>query len=100
MIRLWKMLASLAAGAICLSAILGQASRDSDSRVETMLELRDASSHAQYRALEREAHAFFRATIARCRRMQDSDFSDCAKEAREHFHDELTEAKRVSGADL
>ncbi|OWW18597.1 hypothetical protein AYR66_00880 [Noviherbaspirillum denitrificans] len=94
------MLASLVAGAICLSAILGQATRNTDSRVETMMELRDASSYAEYRALEREAHAIFRATIARCRRMQETHFSHCAREAREHFYDDLSEAKRVSGANL
>lgn len=97
MIRLWKILASLAFGAICLSNILAQVERYDDSYVETMQVIRDASSHAEYRALEREAQAVFRATIARCRRMQDQHFSDCAKDAKAHLFDELTEAKRVSG---
>lgn len=100
MIRKWKMLASLVFGALCLAAILDQAIRNTDSRVETMGEIRDASSHAQYRALEREAQALFRATIARCRRMDDTQFSDCAREARDHLNNDLTEAKRISSADL
>ncbi|WP_420476637.1 hypothetical protein [Noviherbaspirillum sp. ST9] len=100
MIRLWKMLASLAFGAICLSTILAQAERMDDSYVETMLVIRDASSHAEYRALEREAHAVFRATIARCRRMQYPQLSDCAKDARAHLFDELAEAKRISDTGL
>lgn len=100
MIRLWKMLASLAFGTICLSTILAQVERTGDTYVETMPVIRDASSHAQYRALEREAHAVFRATIARCRRMQDPQFSDCTKEARAHLFDELSEAKRISDTGL
>lgn len=94
------MLASLAFGAICLSTILAQVKLTDDSYVETMQVIRNASSHAQYRALEREAHAVFRATLARCRRMQDPQFSDCAKEARAYLFDELTEAKRISDIGL
>ena len=100
MIRLWKMLASIVFGAICLSTILAQAGRTGDSDVETMLVIRDASSHAQYRALEREAHAMFRATIARCRRMRDPQLSDCAKEAKANLHDDLSEARRISDGSL
>lgn len=100
MIRLRKMLASLAFGAIGLSAILARVERTDDSYVETMQAIRDASSQAQYRALEREAHAVFRATIARCRRMQDPQLSDCAKEARAQLFDELSEAKRISDTGL
>lgn len=100
MIRLWKMLASLALGAICLSTILAQIERTDDSHVETMLTIKDASSYAQYHVLEREAHAAFQASIARCRHMQYPQFSDCIKEARANLHDNLFEAKRSSGADL
>jgi len=99
-IRLRKMLVSLALGAICLSSILGQVERNDDSNLETMQVTRDASSHTQYRALEREAQALFRATIARCRRMQDPQFGDDSNEAKAHLYDDLSEAKRVSGTGL
>ena len=99
-ICLWKMLASLAFGAICLSTILAQTERGDDRHVQTMLALRDASSHAQYRALEREAQAVFRAAITHCRKLQAPEFANCTQDAKTHLHDELSEAKRVTGTGL
>jgi hypothetical protein len=97
--RLWKMLTSLVASVLCLSAILAQAARG-DDYVDTMDVIEDASAQAQYRSLEREARAAFRQAMAACRKMEVSAPVDCAREARSNLQSDLTEAKKTTSTSL
>jgi hypothetical protein len=97
--RLWKMLTSLVAGALCVSAILAQAARNTDDHVDTMDVLADASNEAQYRSLQREARAMYSAAMVQCRKLEGEEQSACSKAAKAHFQVELAEAKKSTRTD-
>ena len=97
--RAWKMLTSVVASALCISAILAQAARDADNHVDTMDLLADASSQAQYRSLQREARAMYRAAMDQCRKLEGDEQSTCSRTAKAHFQIDLAEAKKSTRAD-
>ncbi|HYD62592.1 MAG TPA: hypothetical protein VEC35_19700 [Noviherbaspirillum sp.] len=82
-----------------MSAILAQAARDLDDHVDTMDVLADASNEAQYRSLQREARAMYRAAMVQCRKLEGEEQSACAKAAKADFQIELAEAKKSMRAD-